>query len=609
MNESLQGQVLDLIANCLPIGIFTTDRDLHLTYLSGEALKIGGLGAKDSIGTTVGDLLEEFPGKSKLLDNLERGLKGVSTQLHLEWNGHRYQVFIEPTLDSSGAVLGCQGVIVNSLAFLASQPTDRQVLGELDAIYQFAPLGLAVLDPNFRYVRVSNCLAEMLKKPTQEIIGSSIREILPSIAPQIEQIHQSVRETGKPRLRCEIEVPLDSGEQLVWLGSFYPLHSSEQQLIGQAVVVQDITQQRQYESTKQRLAAIVESSQDAIIGKTLEGIITSWNHAAEQIYGYTAAEAIGQSIHLIVPDDRRHEIDEIHKQIRMGQRVPPFETTRRRKDGHFVQISLSISPVFGAGGKIVSASAIARDVTEAKKRKQDYESLVAEMAHHDRISVMGEMTTGLAHELNHPLTAISIHAGVCARYLKRTPQKNQEELLSSLEQIIDQTHRAGDVIRAYRKWATRSRPRRSTVNLNELVEYVSRFLNYEATNQQVKLELNLAPDLPEVMMDRVQIGQVLVNLIRNAFEALSDVAEPRSVKVSTVRRGESIRVNVGDSGVGLPDIGKIPSLFESFQTNKADGLGLGLSICRRIIENHGGRIWAESQSPRGAKFVFELPIS
>ena len=381
-------------------------------------------------------------------------------------------------------------------------------------------------------------------------------------------------------------------------------------------VARDISERKQAEERKAKLAAIVESSDDAIISKDLNGIITTWNTGAERIFGYAAREVIGQSVTILAPPDRVDEVRGILERIRRGERVHHFETVRRRKDGTLLDISLTVSPIVDESGNVVGASKVARDISERKRaedalREKDdaLEMARTELARVARLTTLGELTTSIAHEVGQPLGAMVASAGACARWLAADPPA-MAEARATLDNIVADGKRAREVIARIRALTKRQAPRKDRLDINQKIAEVLALTEHELRSHDIVLRTELDRTLPRVAGDRVQLQQVLLNLIVNAVEAMSAVHD-RSRELTIVSRQDgsnAVLVEVRDSGNGL-DAQRAEQVFEAFYTTKAEGIGIGLSISRSIIEAHGGRLWASANAPHGAVFRFSLPVT
>jgi PAS domain S-box-containing protein len=368
----------------------------------------------------------------------------------------------------------------------------------------------------------------------------------------------------------------------------------------------DITERKRAEQATRLLAAIVESSHDAIVSKSLDGVITSWNKGAERLFGYAAEEAVGQNITLIIPSERRDEERTIIEQLTRGERVDYFETVRMRKDGSLLNVSLTISPMKDASGRVVGASKLARDITERKRAEEALRQAQADLAHVSRVTTMGELTASLAHEVNQPIAAAVTDANTCLRWLTRD-QPDLEEAREAASRMAKDATRAADIISRIGLLFKKVSPQRELVDVNEVVREMIVLLRSEATRFVISVRTELASDLPRVMGDRVQLQQVLMNLLLNSIDAMKDVDTTRELIInSQPARNEQVMVSVSDTGVGLPPQ-QAEQIFNAFFTTKPHGTGMGLRISRSIIESHGGRLWAANNSPRGANFCFTLP--
>ena len=366
----------------------------------------------------------------------------------------------------------------------------------------------------------------------------------------------------------------------------------------------DITEERRGREARLYLASIVESSDDAIIGKTLDGIVTSWNEAAESIFGYAPHEMIGRPITLLHPPDRLQEASTILDRLRRGERIRHYQTVRRRKDGSEMEVSLTISPILNASGQIVGVSKIVRDITTERRSQARIHELQAELVHVARLSTMGQMASAIAHELNQPLTAVANYVGALSRLLA-TGNADPARMLDIVERVRQQTTRAGDVIRRLRDHVAKRNTMRLREDVNAIVKEAVELGLVGTRHQGVLTTISLDESVGTALIDRIQLGQVIINLVRNAVEAMEGT-DRRELIVATRSDEQGIEIVVSDNGPGIaPEVAE--RLFQPFVTSKASGLGLGLSICREIIETHGGQLTASPGEAGGAAFTIRLP--
>jgi two-component system sensor kinase FixL len=357
-----------------------------------------------------------------------------------------------------------------------------------------------------------------------------------------------------------------------------------------------------------QLAAIVASSQDAIIGKTLDGTITSWNPASTRIFGYSEAEMIGRSISVLIPPKLQIEEDRMIWKLNAGQSIEPFEMPLLTKSGREIFISLSISPIRDTGGRVVGAAKIARDITAKKAAEAHLFVLQAELAHAARLNTMGEMSAALAHELNQPLTAIANYVNAVQRMLTDDAPAPKKLSLAreAVHKAADQVQRAGAIIRRLREFVEKRAVERNREDLNEIVRSAVALGFLGAADKNVTAKLMLAAEALPVSIDRIQIQQVLLNLIRNGIEAMAQSTH-RVMTIATGQDGTNAFVTIRDTGAGM-SAKILATLFKPFTTTKENGMGIGLTICQSIMASHGGSIHGQSDGAGGAVFDIQLPL-
>jgi PAS domain S-box-containing protein len=329
-----------------------------------------------------------------------------------------------------------------------------------------------------------------------------------------------------------------------------------------------------------------------------------WGFDPQQ--GLPTQEMVRQRIH---PEDRDRVLEYVERAVRARtdyarefRIVLPDETVRH--------IEVLGHPVFSASGELVEVVGTHVDVTERKRAEEEHErlrQLEAELAHINRVTTMGELTASLAHEVNQPIAAAMTNANTCVRWLAGEPPRI-EQAREAAKRIVKETNRAGEIISRIRLLFKKSSPQYDWVNINEVISDIVLLVHNEAARHNVSVRTELDANLPEVMGDRVQLHQVLMNLVINSIEAMKAVDGKRELTFSSRRDGgNELLISVRDTGVGLPP--DADAIFNAFFTTKAEGTGMGLAISHSIIESHGGRLWATSNSDRGAIFSFTLPTT
>lgn len=371
---------------------------------------------------------------------------------------------------------------------------------------------------------------------------------------------------------------------------------------GTAAIVRDITARKEEEKTTRHLGSIVESSEDAIMSKTLDGTIVIWNAGAERLYGYTAEEAVGRSIRLIVPPDHHDEIDTILANIRRGEPVERLETTRLRKDGTRVEVSLTVSPIRDESGRLVGASAIARDISESKRMESALIDAKGELQRSNRDLL--QFASIASHELVEPVRVVAGYSELLQRRYEGKLDDDADRFIDALAsgaarmQIL--IHDLLDFSRVGRD----SKPM-AMVDCAELMRDVLASLEQRVAETGATVSVG---ELPSIKGAQDELGRVFQNLILNALKFRSEA--PPEIHVDAERNGIAWVFSIRDNGIGI-DPAQAERIFEMFQRlhgrEEYAGTGMGLAIVKRIVERHGGRIWAEQADGGGTVFRFSLP--
>ena len=362
------------------------------------------------------------------------------------------------------------------------------------------------------------------------------------------------------------------------------------------------------------LQALVEQGCDADFWLAPDGRLLWTNAAAERVTGYTPDEwlAMAEFPGQFPLEEDRAKIADLYREALSGSIANDVAFRARRKDGAVRWMAASWRPVFGPEGRPLGVRTSLRDVSERKEAEEREATLRREIGRLDRLKTVGTVASGLAHEINQPLTAVVLQAEAVSVATRSGHAQTPEEFVESLEFIVEQAHRAGHVVQHLRQLVRETAPRRATLSLRGLVDDILPLLTWELRGWGVALTLDVAPSLPAVSGDRPQLQQVLLNLAENAIEAMADTdPNDRSLTIEARRRRDDVEVSVRDRGCGLPDVGPrfIETLFGPFYSTKPRGIGLGLPISRSIVEAHGGRIRVRPNLDRGVTFSFTVPIA
>jgi PAS domain S-box-containing protein len=372
-------------------------------------------------------------------------------------------------------------------------------------------------------------------------------------------------------------------------------------------------QSQRAEGRLREQASLLDLSHDTIFVRGMDDVITYWNQGARELYGWTTAEAVGRVTHELMQTVFPRPLEEINAElIRAGRWEGTLVHTKR--DGTRLTVASRWSLQRDKQGRPALILETNNDITErtlAEQRLRASEETLrtaqADLAHVNRVATMGQLTASIAHEVNQPIAAAVINAQAGLRWLATEPP-DLDEVHGALSRILESGARARDVISRIRALIKKAPSNNTSFDLNDAILDVLALTHSEAQKHGVSVRAALWPDMPPVDGDRVQLQQVVLNLIMNAIEAMSEANDAvRELQLSTEADGDSgVAFTVRDTGPGL-DPQAATRLFEPFYTTKADGMGMGLPICRSIVEAHGGRLSASANEPRGAVFLLQLP--
>ena len=367
-----------------------------------------------------------------------------------------------------------------------------------------------------------------------------------------------------------------------------------------------------FRRVERQARSIVDSALDAVVVMDAEGNITEWNKQAEETFGWTRSEALGRPMsETIIPAQYRlsHErgLEHFFKTGQGAVLNRRIEITALRRDGAEFPVELTITPL--RTGDTWTFSSFIRDITARRQAEEDLRGAHAELAHVNRVMTMGELAASIAHEVNQPLAAIVASGDSCMAWLSNAPP-NLEKARAAAGRIVLAAGQASDIVRRIRALFRKTPSITTPLEINEVITETVSLVGGDVQRKGVSLNTELAAHLPAVLGDRIQLQQVILNLAINGTEAMTGFEDqPRQLVIqSRLAEAGEILVSVADTGPGI-DPHQTARLFAPFFTTKPEGIGMGLSISRTIIEAHGGRLWAEANQPRGAVFRFALPAA
>jgi PAS domain S-box-containing protein len=612
------------------------DTDWTMEFLSDDIEEITGYPASDFVGNAVRTYAsiihpDDAPLVERTADEAVRSRSPFVVEYRIvradgaeRWLFERGQ----PAFGENGSVLWLDGVVFDVTDRKLAEQALRETTATLETLFAASPLPIIAFDLEGNVRRWNHAATELFGWLEEEVLGRP-NPIVRNGAER-EQFLRGLElaARGKSWRHVEAHRWRKDGSAVEVSISSAPLRDAGGAVTGMVAVIADVTDRRRAEETHARLAAVVEASADGIFSLSLDGIVQTWNAGAESIYGYPAAEIVGQPISMVIPPDRLGEL-ELLERVRSGERIEGFETVRLRKDGELISVSLSLSPIRDTAGDVVAISSIVRDITERTKSVEERERLLAaEQAARAEAEAAREQLTEqneqlreldrmkdefialVSHELRTPLTSI-------LGYLELILEGEVGELVDEQRHflaVIDRNARrllrlVGDLLFVAQIEAGKLSLDCGLVDLRALVEESVEGFRPRATERGLELVLELER-LPAITGDHTRLGQLLDNLLSNAIKFT-----PADGKV-TVRlgaRGEAVLVEVVDTGVGIP-AEELEHLFQRFyRTTRAtkdavQGTGLGLAISKAIAEAHGGSIHVTSTEGEGTTFSVELPV-
>lgn len=517
---------------------------------------------------------------------------------------------ISPVRDATGAIVGASKIVRD----ITERRRREDALRESEERYR----RLADLNPEALFVQVDGRIvyanAAMLRlyraTAKEDLIGRSVFEVVHPDSHAIAQARSDrIRRSGDSQPLVEqrwrrldgsiVEVEVASA-MVTWRGG-----------TGIQVVTRDLTERKRAEADLRRreahLASILATVPDAMIVIDARGIMQSFSTTAERLFGYSADEVVGRNVSILMPSPYREAHDGyLARYLATGERRiigVGRVVIGQRKNGTTFPMELAVGEVVLEGERLFTG--FVRDLTERQENERRLHEVQSELVHLSRLSELGQMVSALAHEVNQPLTAIGNYLKAGQRFLELG---NQERAKATLEKVAEQAGRASEIIRRLREFMKKGGSEKSTEPLPKTIEEASALALVGMKSRDLKVTMRFDPAASPIVIDKIQIQQVLFNLLRNAIEAMAD--SPRRELSITADRSAAgmVEIRIADTGPGLADEVRA-RLFQPFVTTKASGMGVGLSICRSIVEAHGGRLRADDNPGGGTVFSFTIPIA
>jgi PAS domain S-box-containing protein len=578
------------------------------TYVNDLHIRITGRkGSEDFLGKTIRESLPELEGQGffELLDEVYRTGQAfigreMKTKLNRSATGQpeeAYFNFVYQPITTVGGLM--DGILIHAVE-ITDQVTARKAIEKSEERLRLAQTAAQIGTWEWDPIHITPTLSPELHRlfATEADDPEHARVWASRVHPEDQQKMQTMMEAGYQAGSMDFEYRyLHPSKGMRW---FYCKGRRVREDSGMIGVLLDVTERKKIDEDRFRLAAIVESSDDAIVSKDLNGFVTSWNLAAEKIFGYTAEEMVGQSIIKIIPPELQEDERRILDTVFRGESIDHFETVRITKDGHQIDVSLTVSPIMDQSGKVIGAAKIARDITERKKTEQALRTT-------ERLASVGRLAATVAHEINNPLEAVTNFI-----YLAKQGDVSSDvrEYLAGAEEELERVAQlTKQTLGFYRD--TRGA---SSTSVGSLMTPLLSVFSSRARNKAIEIRPEIRQH-PEIIAVPGEIRQLLSNLLGNSIDAVDGKGGLIRIRVSGAQSwcgtGRGIRLTVADSGSGIePAIRS--KLFEPFFTTKKEvGTGLGLWVCKSIVEKHGGTIRVKSSVKPGRSwtiFSVFLPI-
>jgi two-component system sensor kinase FixL len=612
---------LSLAVEQSPNSILITDYEGVIEYVNPKFTENSGYGSIESVGKTPALLKSGRMPQSifkDLWDTIKSGQTWRGDLRNRRKDGTLYwdRVAISPIINSKGDITHFLSIQTDITEHRKTEERLRESDNRVRAIVETAAEGIITVDEAGTIDSFNPAAEQIFGYPRSEVIGKKIDLLIPS-QPGVRQEDSfasflsasrgkgpgaGLELTGRRKDGSMFPMELAVGEFQDGVGPFF------------AGIVRDITERKRMEITLKEernfIDAVLATSAALIVVLDGEGRIVRFNKACEEATGYAFGQVRGTPFGEPILDSK--EVDIVTRkleELRTSRTPNRFESHLLNKAGERRLISWNNTVLTDKDGSAEYIIGTGIDMTERRRAEIQARKHQAELAHVDRLSLMGEMATGLAHELNQPLTSIYAYSQACLRML-RAGRERSDRFVSAVEQTAQRAEQAGEIIRRIRNFVRKQTPLKKDINLNLVINKAIKFIEAEVRDKGVAIVLDISEPIPMVAADAVQLQQVLLNLMRNSIESMLDSVQEERVMTINTRKvvKSSVQVTVNDTGRGVDEKCR-DRVFDAFYTTKANGMGMGLAISRSIIEDHGGKLWVTSGMGRGASFHFTLPLS
>ncbi len=609
--------------------IYSVSLDGILLSWNPGAQRIYGFTPKEIIGQNLSmivpaDRLVEFP---RILESIREG-KAVANFLtsHQPKSGKEVllSLTVSPLEEPQNRVVGAAVIARDINESERAEAVKERLLAEksellerLQLQMECMPIACVLADKDNHFTYWNPAAERTFGYFFNEVRGKKLEETLisPSDLSRAEASYERLQK-GDKTIQGEVSAHRrKDGKTILCEWYVTPMRDSKGNLLGNMGMALDITERRKSEETLSQLASILEQTTDAVIGSDLDGKIFSWNHAAETMFGYHSEEILGENTALLVPTDRKMEMEKVRALATKEENVSNYETTLLKRNGEMVEVAVTVSPIKDALGKIVGVSSISRDITEKKNALETQKKHEEQMRLSQKLDALGRLAGGVAHDFNNLLSAIGGNSG----FLKAALAPGDPHLLD-VEEIEKAVKRGADLTRQLLAFGKKQISQPQLVDLNEMGSEMSLMFK-RLIDASINFDLVQEKNLRSVKADPGQIQQVILNLVLNARDAMPkggklmlatkniELAGALEIKGVTIPSGAYVSLSVTDTGTGMDDETQ-KHLFEPFFTTKGEkGTGLGLATVYGIVHQWGGYLWVYSAPGMGTTFTIYLPAA
>ena len=614
-------QFLNTILDNIPAMVFIKDaRELRFARVNAVGERLLGLSTGELIGKNDYDFFPKpqadfFTAKDREVLNTGTVASIPEEEIDTRFQGKRVMYTRKvPILDEAGEpayLLGISDDITDiKQAEAALQETEFRLRALFDAAAEF----IFLIDPEGIIQMVNQCAVRQSGYTEQELTGKNIKKFFTEISPYASECDFStLKERG--HLRVDNDFVCKDGRIIQMECSATAIPNQAGKFTSFLIIQRDVTEERAttraLADSERRFRAIFNSSFQLIGLLDPGGIVLEVNQTALDFSGLSADEVIGrpfwEAVCCSVSPEEQDHIKEMIGQAARGEMVR-HEVVVHGKNNTTAVIDFSLKPVPDEHGEVKLIIPEGRDITESKRAQEEMQQHQRELAHMSRLSTLGEMASGIAHELNQPLAAIASYCESAVALMDLQPQL-PASLMEIVKRTTEQAHRASTIVRQLRDFSTKRMDNMESLDFDALVQKSIKLLDWELRDTHTRIDLHLPEDGHRILANKVQIEQVIVNLVRNSLEAIREANTSRGhiTIQSSILPNDIVELCIADNGAGVaPEM--VEHLFDPFQTKKPGGSGLGLSVSRSIIESHGGKLWFDNGHRNGAHFCFTLPL-